>query len=458
MAGSNLELIELWLVILFLNLNKHAKKENGQEENTQKKNMFENDDKKDTFDEGCTTHDDKKDAFDEDCTSHDDTEDKPDDDSSFEFQQKSNMIPTTLDKNEQPNMVPATLDVSRKPNMIPTTLDKIGQPNMIPTKLNENGKPNIVATNLDRYGQHNIVATNLDRYGQHNMVPTNLDRYGQPNIVPTKLEENSTPNMIPTKLEDMVPTNKDITGKLNLLPNPIDITGKLNSVPNPMEISGKLNSVQQLSPYSVPTFHTSVKIIIFTSLLAILTNNSSPKALLHNTAYNMSASSLTTQQEIFLADTNMVNKHGSDEKPNRWREMSYEYSSLSKHPPKLAKLHWRPIPPHCLRSTMWKDLPKVTETLFTIKEETKKQSLVYEEKVDDQEVLNIVTNHKLDLIVIFKIICMEKFLSFNKPKAIVQDMDDKISTSKDIEKLQSLTQADDEIYAHERKATELDAS
>ena len=29
----------------------------------------------------------------------------------------------------------------------------------------------------------------------------------------------------------------------------------------------------------------------------------------------------------------------------------------SKPPPKLVKLHWRPIPPHCLRSTMWKDLP-----------------------------------------------------------------------------------------------------
>ena len=54
------------------------------------------------------------------------------------------------------------------------------------------------------------------------------------------------------------------------------------------------------------------------------------------------------------------------------RNLKHEYSSLSKHPPKLAKLHWRPIPPHCLRSTMWKDLPKVTDTLPTIKEETKK--------------------------------------------------------------------------------------
>ena len=92
MAGPNLDLIEFFLVIFFLNLNKHAKNENGQVENSQKKNMFENDNKKDTFDEGC--------------------EDKPDDDSSFKFQQKSNTIPTTLEENEQPEMVPATFNVS----------------------------------------------------------------------------------------------------------------------------------------------------------------------------------------------------------------------------------------------------------------------------------------------------------------------------------------------------------
>ena len=79
MTSSNLDLIEFFLVIFLLNLNKHAKNENGQVENSQKKNMFEKDD-----------------AFDEDCTT-DDTENKPNDDSSFEFQQKSNMIPTTLE-------------------------------------------------------------------------------------------------------------------------------------------------------------------------------------------------------------------------------------------------------------------------------------------------------------------------------------------------------------------------
>ena len=82
MTSSSLDLIEFFLVIFLLNLNKHAKNENRQVENSQKKNMSEKDDKKDTFNEGCTT---------------DDTENKPNDDSSFEFQQKSNMIPITLE-------------------------------------------------------------------------------------------------------------------------------------------------------------------------------------------------------------------------------------------------------------------------------------------------------------------------------------------------------------------------
>ena len=60
----------------------------------------------------------------------------------------------------------------------------------------------------------------------------------------------------------------------------------------------------------------------------------SPEAILHDTAKFMSASSFTignqiTQQKIFLADSNIQ---------NRW--------------------HWRTNPP--LRSTMWKNLPKVT--------------------------------------------------------------------------------------------------
>ena len=141
----------------------------------------------------------------------------------------------------------------------------------------------------------------------------------------------------------------------------------------------------KLSPYSVPTLHTSVKMIIFTSFLAILT----PEAILHDTANYMSASSLTvigyqtTQQKIFLADSNMVNKHETEtyEQPNRWHwrpnpphclRSTMEVLNIAKPIP--------PIPPHCLRSTMWKDLPKVTKTMFSIKEETKKQSPVYKEK------------------------------------------------------------------------------
>ena len=113
----------------------------------------------------------------------------------------------------------------------------------------------------------------------------------------------------------------------------------------------------------------------------------------------------TTQQEIFLADTNMVNKHGSEthEQPNRWREMSYEYSSLSKHPPKLAKLHWRPNPPHYLRSTNGLSILFMNDV-----------------KVNDQD--NIVTNHKLDLNVIFKILTNKKmFLPYFHQYVVIQN-------------------------------------
>ena len=75
MTSSSLDLIEIFLVIFLLNLNKHAKNENGQVKKPNDDSSFE--------------HDDKKDAFD------DDTENKPDDHSSFDNRRKkSNMIPS----------------------------------------------------------------------------------------------------------------------------------------------------------------------------------------------------------------------------------------------------------------------------------------------------------------------------------------------------------------------------
>ena len=160
MEGQNLDLIEFLLVIFFLNLNQQAKNGNGQVEKSQKKKMFENEIKKDTFDEGC--------------------EDKPNDDPSFKLQQKSDMITTPLEENDQPEMVPATSDAI---DMIPTksTID------MIPTKVS---------------GKHNIVAAKLDRYGKPNTVPTKFDENSKPNTVPTKFEENSKPNIVQTRLEE----------------------------------------------------------------------------------------------------------------------------------------------------------------------------------------------------------------------------------------------------------------
>ena len=301
MEGPNLDLIEFFLVIFFLNLNQHAKNENGQVENSQKKNMFEKDNKKDTFDEGC--------------------EDKPDEDSSFKFQQKSNMIPTTLEVIQECRL---RVDANADTDLI----TEEGTKAVIPS-FGAGQKKDSEGTNTPTDGNET--------------VPEDIQNFYSKIDAEDDEEE-----------EAEVGSKKFASFEVN---------------------QEKLETLQQLSPYSVPTFHTSVKIIIFTSLLAILTNNFSPKAILHDTANYMSASSFTvigyptTKQEIFLADTNMVNKHGSDEKPNRWREMSYEYSSLSKHQPKLAKVHWRPTLPHCLGNTMWKDLPKITEILFKIQEQ-----------------------------------------------------------------------------------------
>ena len=78
MASPNLDLVELFLVLFFLNLNQH-----GQVENSQKKKMLKNEIKEDTLDEGC--------------------KDKPNDD--------------TLEDNDQPEIVPATKSTI---DMIPT--------------------------------------------------------------------------------------------------------------------------------------------------------------------------------------------------------------------------------------------------------------------------------------------------------------------------------------------------
>ena len=64
MAGSNIESVLLLLIIFILNLNKNTpptykkiKKEKTLEEDTQKKNMDENDDNMDVIDDNCATDD-----------------------------------------------------------------------------------------------------------------------------------------------------------------------------------------------------------------------------------------------------------------------------------------------------------------------------------------------------------------------------------------------------------------
>ena len=270
MTSSNLDLIEFFLVIFLLNLNKHAKNENGQVENSQKKNMFEKDD----------------------------TENKPNDDSSFEFH---------ADTEEGTKAVIPSFGAGQK---------KDSEGTNTPTDGNETVPEDI----------QNFYSKIDAEDDEEDEAEVGSNKFVSFEVNQEKLETLQQRTMA---MEYPLLAEYDFR----------------NDTLNP-DINTDLKT--KLSPYSVPTFHTSVRMIIF--LFAILT----PEAILHDTANYMSASSFTvigyqtTQQEIFLADTNLVNKHGSDEKPNRWREMSYEYSSLSKHQPKLAKVHWRPTPPHCL--------------------------------------------------------------------------------------------------------------
>jgi len=95
---------------------------------------------------------------------------------------------------------------------------------------------------------------------------------------------------------------------------------------------------------------------------------------------------------------------------------------------------------------MWKDLPKVNwdkshfETLFTIEEKTKKQSLVSFTKPKEVLVLDSRRSNQIN-------IGIKNLPSISTLKAVIEDMDDKIITREGVEKLQSLMPTEDEISA-----------
>ena len=113
-------------------------------------------------------------------------------------------------------------------------------------------------------------------------------------------------------------------------------------------------------------------------------------------------------------------------------------------PPKLVKLHWRPLPTHSLQNTMWQHLPPVTwdrghlETAFTIQEKTRGQ--IIESSIKPKEILVLDPKRSNQINIGIK-----NLPSILKLKAVIEEMDDKIITREGVEKLQSLMPCDDEI-------------
>jgi len=123
-----------------------------------------------------------------------------------------------------------------------------------------------------------------------------------------------------------------------------------------------------------------------------------------------------------------------------------ESQEKPKPPPKLVKLHWRPVPHHCLSNTIWQNLPEIScekskfETLFTIEEKSKKHSI---EKISKPKELLVLDTNRSNQINIG----IKSLPSITKLKVLIEEMDDKIITREGVEKLQSLMPSDEEIAA-----------
>jgi len=123
-----------------------------------------------------------------------------------------------------------------------------------------------------------------------------------------------------------------------------------------------------------------------------------------------------------------------------------ESQANPKPPPKLVKLHWRPVPHHCLSDTIWQNLPNIScekskfETLFTIEEKTRKHSNEIISKPKELLVLDTNRSNQIN-------IGIKSLPSTTKLKVLIEEMDDKIITREGVEKLQSLMPSDEEIAA-----------
>jgi len=121
-----------------------------------------------------------------------------------------------------------------------------------------------------------------------------------------------------------------------------------------------------------------------------------------------------------------------------------ESQAKPKPPPKFVKLHWRPIPPHCLSNTVWQTLPKIScekskfETLFTVQEKIRKHSIEMISKPRELLVLDTNRSNQIN-------IGIKNLPSISKLKILIEEMDDKTITREGVEKLQSLMPSEEEI-------------
>jgi len=121
-----------------------------------------------------------------------------------------------------------------------------------------------------------------------------------------------------------------------------------------------------------------------------------------------------------------------------------ECTSRPKPPTKLVKLHWRPIPAHCLSNTMWKQLPTVEvdkqkfEALFKIEEKVRRHSLETISKPKELLVLDTNRSNQIN-------IGIKNLPPISRLKILIEEMDDKIITREGVEKLQSLMPSEEEI-------------
>lgn len=114
-------------------------------------------------------------------------------------------------------------------------------------------------------------------------------------------------------------------------------------------------------------------------------------------------------------------------------------------PPKLVKLHWRPLPPTSLQGTVWQSLPQVEvnlaefEQLFEVKDLGKKTQA---STVKPKELLVLDPRRSNQINIGIK-----NLPRIQNLKSAILKMDDKSMTREHVEKLQALMPLEEEIFA-----------